>query len=95
MKFEDHCAELIRLFGKPFKEVHNLLDEFAGLPEYGFKHRKVRHHLEGMNEIRELFGEQAVEVAMQHIKSDLKEEGWKETDKFPKNESEYKRMGLF
>ena len=61
----------------------------------GFRHRKVRHHLEGVIEIRNLFGDQAAEAAMQHIRSDLKEEGWKETDRFPRNTAEYKKMGLF
>ena len=28
-KFEDHCAETIKLFGKPYEEVHRWLDEFA------------------------------------------------------------------
>jgi hypothetical protein len=95
MKFEEHCAESIRLFGKPFGDVHIWLDEFAGSPEFGYKHRKVRHHLEGVKQIRKMFGDQAAEVAMQHIKSDLKQEGWTEEDKFPKNESEYKSMGLY
>jgi hypothetical protein len=30
-----------------------------------------------------------------HIISDLKMEGWKDTDHFPKDEADYVRMGLF
>jgi len=43
-KFEDHCAESIRLFGKPYEEVHSWLDAFAGTKVYGYRHRKKWHH---------------------------------------------------
>jgi len=43
----------------------------------------------------ELFWEKAGEVARQHIISDLKEEGWTETDPFPKDQWDYVDMGLF
>jgi hypothetical protein len=29
-KFDEHCAESIRLFGKPFEELHHCPDEFVG-----------------------------------------------------------------
>ncbi len=82
-------------FGKPFKEVHLWLDEFAGTPEYGMRHRKKRHHAAGLEEVRRLFGEEAVAPARQHIIADLKLEGWKEGDHFPRDERDYVRMGLF
>jgi hypothetical protein len=59
------------------------------------KHRKVRHHEEGIRKAVELFGEEVRMVARQHIFSDLKEEGWKESDPFPKNLSDYVRMGFY
>ena len=34
-------------------------------------------------------------AARQHITTDLKMEGWRETDPFPKDEGHYQRMGLF
>jgi len=43
MTFEKHCEESIRLFGKPYEEVHRWLDEFAGSKKYGMRHRKVRY----------------------------------------------------
>ena len=95
MTFEEHCSESIELFGKPFEEVHRWLDEFAHSEKYGMRHRKVRHHLQGMKEVVELFGEEAGRAAKQHIISDLKMEGWTESDPFPKNEKDYVRMGLF
>jgi len=46
----------------------------------------VRHHLEGKKRVVELFGEEAGNVARQHIISDLKEEGLTENDPFPRDE---------
>jgi hypothetical protein len=94
-KFEDHCAESIRLFGKPFEEVHRWLDEVAGTPEYGFRHRRKRHHESGIREVVTLFGPEAGEVARRHIISDLREEGWTEQDHFPRDETDYVKMGLY
>ncbi len=91
--FEVHCKESIRLFGKPFEEVHRWLDEFAGSKKYGFEHRKVRHHEAGIAEVCSLFGQEAEKVAKQHIITDLKTEGWTPDDPFPKNEADYERNG--
>ena len=71
MKFEEHCQECIEKLGNPFEEVHIWLDEFAGSKRYGMKHRKARHHLKGIEEVRKLFGEDAVEAAKLHILSDM------------------------
>lgn len=95
MRLEEHMEESIRLFGKPYEEVHRWLDEFARSKEYGMRHRKVRHHLEGLRQVEQLFGKEAVPVARQHVVSDLKLEGWKESDRFPVDERDYVRMGLF
>jgi len=93
--FEAHCQESIRLFGKPYGEVHRWLDEFMGTEEYRMRHRKVRHHQAGINQVSKLFGAEAGKVARQHIISDLKEEGWTESDPFPKDQEDYVKMGLF
>jgi len=95
MFFEEHCSESILLFGEPFEKVHKWLDEFAGSPQYGMKHRKVRHHLAGIEEIRGKWGDKAAEAARRHIISDLKMEGWTETDPIPKNETDYVKMGFY
>ncbi len=93
--FEEHCEESIRLFGQPFEEVHRWLDEFAGSPLYGMRHRKKRHHEAGIQQVFRHFGELASQTARQHIISDLKMEGWTENDHFPVNEEDYVKMGLF
>ncbi len=95
MKLSDHCSESMKLFGKPHEEIHLWLDEFAGSPEYGMRHRKIRHHEHGIQEAIRLFGDEAGPVARQHIISDLKEEGWTENDPFPSDEIEYAGIGLF
>jgi len=94
--FEKHREESMNTFGKPFKEVHLWLDEFAGSTEYGMKHRKKRHHLKGIQEAMELFGPEAGLAARQHIVTDLREEGWNEQQhSFPRDEQDYVKMGLF
>lgn len=94
-KLEEHCAESMRLFKKPFTEVHIWLDEYAGSPECGMRHRRKRHHLSGIEEAGRRFGKKAVEAAYRHIVSDLKMEGWTEGDPFPKGEGHYIKLGLF
>jgi Domain of unknown function (DUF6915) len=93
--FVEHCEESKRLFGKPFKEVHLWLDEFAGKPPHGMRHRKKRHHEAGIQQAVELFGDLAGQAARQHVISDLKMEGWTESDHFPRDEEDYVKMGLF
>lgn len=92
---EAHCAETEKVLGKPYVEVHRWLDEFFRTPEYGARHRRKRHHEQGIREVIKLFGEQAGVVARMHIITDLKEEGWTESDRFPRDETEYVKMGLF
>jgi len=57
--FEAHCQESMRQFGQAFEAVHRWLDEFAGKPPYGMRHRRVRHHEAGIREAKALFGEVA------------------------------------
>jgi len=66
-----------------------------GTERYGMRHRRVRHHEAGIRRVMEFFGEEAAKAAKQHIISDLKEEGWTETDPFPRDEEHYVKMGLF
>jgi hypothetical protein len=93
--FEKHCQQALAQFGKPYEEVHRWLDEFAGKPGYGMRHRRVRHHLAGIEQVRNIFGDEAVSAARQHIITDLKEEGWVESDPFPIDEQDYVRIGFF
>ncbi len=92
-KFEDHCKESIRLFGKSYYEVHLWLDALANIHGYALKHRKERHHEAGIEKARMIFGEDAVKAARRHIIDDLKMVGWTEKDPFPTDENDYDDNG--
>ena len=93
--FEQHCSDSLASFGKPFAEVHKWLDELAGRPPWGMRHRKFRHHLAGVEEVRKRWGDEAAAAARQHIIADLKMESWTEDQPFPRDEAHYVKMGLF
>jgi len=93
--FEKHCEAAISKFGKPYKEIQLWLDEFHGKEPYFTRHRRLRHHEQGIQEAVKIFGKHADAVARQHIVIDLKEEGWDESDHFPQTEEDYVKMGLW
>ena len=95
MKREEHEEECRRTLGKPFSEVHAYLDQFAGQPGIGFRHRCKLHHEYGIELVRKQFGDRAAEAARLHIESDLAQEGWAPIDPFPQNEEHYKKLGFF
>lgn len=72
MKFKEHCLESELTFGKKYEEVHLWLDEFAKNYSFSdkYKHRKFRHHKEGVEQARQIFGDIGALVAEQHIRSD-------------------------
>jgi len=72
MKLEEHCERSLKLFGKRYEDIHTWLDEFASKysqPER-YKHRKHRHHKEGMEEAKRIFGDIGALVAEDHIRAD-------------------------
>jgi DNA-binding GntR family transcriptional regulator len=66
--FDDHCRDCLKALGEPFEEVNRWLDAF--FPVYGFDHRPERHHEEGIEEVRALWGDRAAEAARIHIQRD-------------------------
>jgi len=70
MKFEEHCRECRKKLGDDWEKVHIWLDETAKgyFPWHG--HRQIRHHSDGVQAIREMWGEEAAEAAEMHIISD-------------------------
>jgi len=94
MKLEEHCSRSLATYGDEFRDVHMWLDEYFSTS--GARHRRKRHHLKGIEEVRSVFGDHGAEVARQHIIDDLKCEGWREgKDRIPVDETDYVRMGLF
>jgi hypothetical protein len=61
--FEKHCAATKELLGESFEEVHVWLDELAGKPPSNMKHRRVRHHTAGVEQVRQMYGDQAAQAA--------------------------------
>lgn len=70
MKLEEHEMISRELFGKPFTELHQEMDKYAA--QYiGYCHRRVFHHLLGVEYLVELFqSEEVREVAKQHVRDD-------------------------
>lgn len=93
MKKEEHEAECVKVLGKPFTEVHLYLDQF--FKTYSWKHRCKLHHKWGIELVRRQFGEEAAKAATLHILSDLGGEGFpRDEELIPRDEEEYKKIGL-
>jgi hypothetical protein len=71
MMFNEHCRITKELLGEEFQEVHKWLDEFHGKEPYHTKHRFLRHHKQGIEEVRKIYGDKAALAAKQHVLSDL------------------------
>ena len=67
-KFEVHCKECKDKLGEEFDYVHRWLDELFLI--YGPDHRDIRHHIDGIEEVRKTWGDKAAEAAELHIKLD-------------------------
>lgn len=91
---DEHAADCVRILGKPYREVHEWLDEFAHTPGLGgVAHRRKRHHLKGLLEARAKFGDEGRKAAFIHIMADLKQVGW--TRAIPLDEADCVRVGLW
>ncbi|MEL7638067.1 MAG: hypothetical protein AAGU21_00340 [Solidesulfovibrio sp.] len=93
--FELHCRETQIILGDRFEAVHLWLDEFFLSPQYGTRHRRLRHHQAGIYEAARLFGPEAARAARIHILTDLRMEGWNEGYPFPQDEAHFVALGLW
>ena len=93
--FEEHCNRCLEMLGEPFGQVHKWLDEFHGQQPWGTRHRHFRHHQEGIEQVRQMWGDQAAEAAEVHIRQDLDLEGWPKDGAIPKNSDEFRKSGLW
>lgn len=93
--FEEHCQKSEELLGSPFPEVHLWLDEFFNKAPYGTRHRHLRHHRQGIEEIRQMWGNRAAMAAEIHIRQDLVSEGWPPEKPIPRDSEFYKKSGLW
>lgn len=63
-----HERECVETLGEPWTHVHEWLDAYFA--EMGPSHRRMRHHREGVEEARRLWGDDAARAAEIHIKAD-------------------------
>jgi len=72
MRFSEHLRRTEKILGKHYREVHVWLDEFEKnyCNNDKYKHRKHRHHIEGIFEVIDLFGLEAGLAATIHVMDD-------------------------
>lgn len=71
MKYSEHVRECEEKLGSGWNCVHLWLDYYSNRYQGWKGHRCHRHHREGVEIIRKLWGDQAAEAAELHIKSDF------------------------
>ena len=65
-----HNRDCFRFLGEPFPNVNTWIDEF--FTQYGPTHRRFRHHREGIEEARQLFGDRGALAAAIHVLRDCR-----------------------
>jgi len=70
--WKEHSDDCEKQLGKGWDVVHHWLDEYAKIYWPWKGHRIHRHHLEGVQEVREKWGDEAAKAAEIHI---IKDEG--------------------
>jgi len=65
-----HKADCQRFLGDDFEKVNRWMDELFAV--YGPYHRKMRHHTEGIEQARSLFGDEGASAAAIHILRDCR-----------------------
>jgi len=71
MNYKEHCKECEEKLGKQWNVVHRWLDELAKIYWPWMGHRVHRHHIEGVEEVRKKWGDEAAEAAKLHIRADF------------------------
>ena len=92
---EEHCALCEKELGESFVHVHLWLDAFYGQEPYGSRHRFLRHHQRGIEQVREKWGNRAAKAAELHIRQDLDAEGYPSDKPIPVNGQDYRKAGLW
>jgi len=71
-EYREHCADCQRELGKAYEVVHRWLDEFAfSKGMFRPQHRSMRHHSDGVEEVRKMWGDEAARAAEIHISKDF------------------------
>ena len=87
--FEEHCKDCENELGDRHEKVNRWLDELFARLGFSVKHRDARHHRDGIEEVRRMWGDDAARAAEIHVSRDF--HGW-----IPKNSQEVQdwRMGV-
>ena len=67
-EFKEHCQETKKVLGSDYAHVHRWLDAFY--PKMGRAHWVMRHHKDGVEEVRSKWGDDAARAAEMHIRAD-------------------------
>ena len=70
MTRKEHCKECLEKLGNDWNKVHAWLDAFAWKYFPNATHRQIRHHTEGVEEVRKMWGDEAAKAAELHIIAD-------------------------
>jgi len=68
--WKDHAEDCHRELGNHWVVVHLWLDELAKYYWPSKEHRIFRHNIEGVEEVKKMWGSQAAEAAVIHIMRD-------------------------
>lgn len=101
---DEHCKACLERFGRDFRPLHILIDcyhnlkgkdlegEFDYTGERGIRHKEKLHHIEFVAIIREMYGDEAAEALMLHLRQDF--EGT-EHENFPPSRDDYRSIGFW
>lgn len=88
--FKEHCQFSELRTGKRFEELHRWMDEYH--KEMGIEHRKKRHSLNDVEEVRKRWGDEAVIEFLVHLIADVKDTNNKLRNLFDKVKQEKDRL---
>lgn len=88
MNYKEHCKQCEQVLGKQWGVVHRWLDEYARTSYPSKAHRAIRHHKEGVEEVKKMWGDEAVKAAEMHIRADL------ECDEIPTEKEISEQFGV-
>src|SRR5277367_3885847 len=66
-----HNSDCLKFLDESFENVNRWMDDYFN--QYGPTHRKFRHHREGIEEARQIFGDRAATAAAIHVLRDCRQ----------------------
>lgn len=97
--YEEHCEDCEKILGHQWCVVHRWLDEMYKYDPGNLMHRAYRHHAEGINKVKEMWGEEAALAAEIHIRRDFPGldriptvKDWEDPQNMIKNSDQYKDL---